>query len=156
MIRLCVEAGLPEPEFRSEGERFITVIWRDWLTDKVIDQLGLNDRQRLIIPFLKSKRFINNSVYRTIGRATRKTATRDLEDLVHKGILVPKGSRRGAHYILAQKWQKKPTNQPTTPSQGNETFMGHLRHDSKPRTKRAKAKLTRKRPSRTTRRRKKT
>ena len=46
MIRLCREAGLPEPEFRSEGERFVTIVWRDWLTEEVIASLNLNDRQK--------------------------------------------------------------------------------------------------------------
>ena len=156
MIRECAAHGLPEPQFQQRAGEFVATIWRDWLTDKVVDQLGLNERQRLIIPFLKSKRLVNNSLYQAIGKATRKTASRDLEDLVHKGVLVPKGSRRGAHYILSQKWLKKPTTQPKALSPGNETFMGHLRHDSKPRPKRPKARLTRKRPSRTTRRRKKT
>jgi hypothetical protein len=40
-----MEAGLPEPQFRSEGEHFVTTIWRDWLTDDVLAGLGLNERQ---------------------------------------------------------------------------------------------------------------
>ncbi|HDH58105.1 MAG TPA: hypothetical protein ENF16_05795, partial [Bacteroidetes bacterium] len=39
MIRLCAEAGLPEPEFLNEGERFRLIIWRDWLTDAIMDKL---------------------------------------------------------------------------------------------------------------------
>ena len=36
MIRFCAEAGLPEPQFRSEGAQFIATVWRDWLTDDVL------------------------------------------------------------------------------------------------------------------------
>jgi ATP-dependent DNA helicase RecG len=140
MISLCDEAGLPEPEFRQEGSQWTVTLWRDWLTDKTIDRLALNDRQRSIVPLLKSKLLITNSLYQTIGRTTRKTAARDLEDLVNKGILVLRGSRRGAHYILAQKVAKKSTLPPPGPSEGNETKMGHLRQDPKPEPKRTKAK----------------
>jgi Fic family protein len=34
--------------------------------------------------------------------ATRKTAVRDLEDLVKKGVFAPIGEKRGSHYVLAR------------------------------------------------------
>mgnify|MGYP006279219335 FL=1 len=39
MIRLCAEVGLPEPEFRDEGEHFITTIRRPFQRDETKDTL---------------------------------------------------------------------------------------------------------------------
>jgi len=100
MIRLCREAGLPEPEFRSEGERFVTVIWRNWLTEKVLADLNLNARQQDAVAFVKSSGRIANSEYQQLTGATRKTATRDLDELVTKGVFKRVGEKRGSHYLL--------------------------------------------------------
>jgi ATP-dependent DNA helicase RecG len=127
MIRECAAHGLPEPGFEQRAGEFVTTVWRDWLTPQVVTELGLTERQRLIIPRLKAARIVTNSIYQTITRATRKTAARDLENLVQRGLLALRGSRRGAHYVLARKWDRKETNEPPSARQGNETVMGHLR-----------------------------
>ncbi|MBI4832073.1 MAG: transcriptional regulator, partial [Candidatus Lindowbacteria bacterium] len=103
MIRLCKEAGLPEPEFRSEGERFVTVIWRDWLTEDVMAGLGLNERQIKAICLVKSKGRITSGEYQEQTRAEPRTATRDLACLLEKGIFIRHGEKRGAYYTLRGK-----------------------------------------------------
>lgn len=101
MIRLCAEAGLPEPEFRAEEERFVTVIWRDWLTDEIMFRLELNARQRLAVQYVKSNKRIGNSEYQEIVGVAKRTAHRDLSDLVEKGIFVKIGTRgKGTFYEL--------------------------------------------------------
>jgi len=100
MIWLCAEAGLPEPEFRSEGERFVTVIRRDWLTEKVLADLDLNARQQEAVAYVKRNGRIANSEYQQLTGATRKTATRDLDELVTKGVFKRVGEKRGSHYLL--------------------------------------------------------
>ena len=101
MIRLCTQKGLPGPHFRSEGERFVTVLWRDWLTDEAIERLDLNERQRHGVEQVKRKGTITNSEYQKLTGDSRKTATRDLTDLVGRGALELVGSRRGSHYVLS-------------------------------------------------------
>jgi predicted HTH transcriptional regulator len=103
MIRLCAEAGLPEPEFRSEGERFVTVIRRDWLTEEVMAGLRLNERQKKALRAARQERRITNAAYQAVTGASRPTAKRDIEDMVSKGILVRAGSGRGSHYLLSLK-----------------------------------------------------
>jgi ATP-dependent DNA helicase RecG len=103
MIRLCAEADLPEPEFRSEGERFVTVIRRDWLTEEVLAGLRLNERQKKALRAARQERRITNAAYQAATGASRPTAKRDIEDMVSKGILIPAGSGRGAHYLLSLK-----------------------------------------------------
>jgi len=111
MIRLCAEAGLPEPGFLNEGERFRLIIWRDWLTDEVLMGLNLNQRQLQAVTYVKTNGRISNRDYRELTGAIIRTATRDLEDLVAKGVFIKVGiTGRSTHYVLARKQDKKRTN----------------------------------------------
>jgi len=51
----------------------------------------------------RQERRITNATYQAVTGASRPTAKRDIEDMVSKGILVPAGSGRGAHYLLSLK-----------------------------------------------------
>ena len=110
MIALCGEAGLPEPEFRQEGGQFVMTMWRDWLTESVMEELGLNERQREALSVGRRVGKLTNAEYRRITGVTRKTAMRDLSDLVEKGVLELHGSGRGAHYSIVRKRDKNGTN----------------------------------------------
>jgi predicted HTH transcriptional regulator len=112
MIRLCREAGLPEPEFRPEGERFVVVVWRHWLTDAAMAQLGLNERQKKAIEELRGREYITNADYQRISECAARTATRDLADLVGLGVIRLEGHGRGARYWLTGKDAR---NAPNTP-----------------------------------------
>lgn len=103
MIELCREAGLPEPEFEQRAGSFVTTIWRDWLTDQITEELNLNDRQRKAIPLIRQQRRLTNSDYQAVTGATRPTSKRDLEDLVKKGVIAPRGSGRGSYYESLKK-----------------------------------------------------
>jgi len=54
---------------------------------------------------------ITNSEYQKLAGVIRKTATRDLDDLVTRGVLARVGEKRGSHYVR---------------SHGNEPFLGHM------------------------------
>ncbi|MFA6174813.1 MAG: DUF4062 domain-containing protein [Kiritimatiellales bacterium] len=104
MIADCLAAGLPGPGFRQCGPHFVTTLWRDWLTDEVLANLGLNDRQLKAVKYLKIHGKISNPEYQVETGATKKTATRDLSDLKTKNIAEQIGSRGpGVHYVLQRK-----------------------------------------------------
>ena len=100
VIRLCHESGLPAPEFAQRGNQFVVTIWRDWLTEAAIDKLDISNRQRQGILYIKKTGKITNSGYQELTGVARKTASRDLDGLVEKGILEMIGSKRGAYYVL--------------------------------------------------------
>ena len=104
MINLCAEAGLPAPEFRQQSGSFVLTLWRDWLTDEIIGTLGLNDRQKKVISILQEEHHISNAKYQEVTKASRATAKRDLEELVHKGLIILVGTGRGAYYKVPKKW----------------------------------------------------
>lgn len=104
MISLCREAGLPEPEYRQDGGQFVQTLWRDWLTTSVMGAIPLNDRQRRAIAQIKIEGRITNSGYQAVTSSSKKTAGRDLEDMVTKGLLRKIGKTgRGTFYVLAQR-----------------------------------------------------
>lgn len=104
MIRKSIGHGLPAPDFAVSAGEFGVTIWRDWLTDAIMTQMDLNDRQRLAVARVKTAGRISNSEYQRLAKSIKKTATRDLDDLVVKGVLVRIGTTgRGTHYVLARK-----------------------------------------------------
>jgi len=103
MIELCREAGLPEPTFELRAGSFIITLWRDWLTNEALAALGLNDRQAKAVAHVKRHGRISNADYQQLAATTRKTATRDLDGLVVKGVFARIGEKRGSHYVLAGK-----------------------------------------------------
>ena len=104
MIRECSESGLPEPEFEQRGGEFVVTLWRDRLTEAVIAKLGLNERQKKVLVHLREVGRITNADYQRVSGATRKTSMRDLTDLVKRGLLERTGTRKGAYYRFARKW----------------------------------------------------
>jgi ATP-dependent DNA helicase RecG len=113
MIRQLREHALPEPDFAQREGVFIVTLWRDALTDKVLAGLDLNERQRKAIAYIKERGNISNAVYQKLAGGARRTALRELAELVRHGVVVLVGSGRGAHYTVAA---KRATNAPNTPS----------------------------------------
>ena len=110
MIARCRDVGLPEPDFEQRAGQFVVTLWRDWLTDELISSLELNERQRIVISQVKTFKRITNTDYQNITGTTKKTATRDLDDLVSKGVLKKIGvTGRGTYYTLNKKGDRKGT-----------------------------------------------
>ncbi|MEW6602839.1 MAG: ATP-binding protein, partial [Nitrospirota bacterium] len=104
MVKQCRKHGLPEPEFKTiRGFEFRSIIARDIFTESVLEKMGLNERQLKAVTHLKQKERITNSIYQKLTGVIRKTAARDLDDLVEKGVLERMGEKRGICYVLASK-----------------------------------------------------
>jgi predicted HTH transcriptional regulator len=103
MIARCREAGLPEPDFDLRSGQFVLTLWRDWLTEPLMAEFNLNERQKKALSAARADRQLTNARYQAVTGTTRATAKRDLEDLVRKGLLARIGSGRGASYRLPDK-----------------------------------------------------
>ena len=103
MIALCREANLPEPDFEQRHGFFVLTLWRDWLTDEAVAGFHLSERQLQAITYLKTHRRITNSEYQQLTGVIRKTAARDLNTLVEKGIVERRGEKRSSHYVLRRR-----------------------------------------------------
>ena len=102
MIDLCREAGLPTPDFEQRQGSFVLTLWRDWLTEAALAGFGLNERQTLAVAWVKGNGRISNAEYQRVAKTTRKTAARDLDVLVVKGVFRRVGEKRGSHYVLSE------------------------------------------------------
>jgi ATP-dependent DNA helicase RecG len=124
MIARLRGAGLPEPEFRQDGGTFVQALWRDWMTLKTLASMGLSERQKKAIDFVRAHARIGNAEYQRLAGVTKKTASRDLDDLVTKGVFERSGTTgRGTHYILGRKGDIKGTKG-TRAGQGPKTKKG--------------------------------
>lgn len=117
VLSQCKAAGLPEPDFAQDGDQFTVTLWRDALTPARLDQLGLNERQRKAVQHLRKHLRISSADYQRITECSRRTATRDLAELVDLGLIEFRGKGRGAHYEIVGKWAK---NAPNAPSGGKQ------------------------------------
>ena len=100
MIRQCKEWNIPEPEFKYIGGAFV-VIFRLPPSLEELEKLGLNERQIKAINYVVEKGFITNKEYQNLNNTTKRTATRDLTDLVKRGIFAVVGKgKRGLKYKL--------------------------------------------------------
>jgi ATP-dependent DNA helicase RecG len=101
IIDTCKQADLPEPEMKELDGGFIISLYKDSLTPDQLSKLGLNDRQRKAVIFVKEKGKITNSEYQQLNNTSERTASRDLNGLVEKNILrnsEVKGA--GAYYFI--------------------------------------------------------
>lgn len=101
MIDLCKVQGLPEPEFKEEFGGISVYFRKDIYTEEYLRKLGLNERQIKAVMYVKEKKSINLSSFKTIVfEVSEKTLYRDLQELVSKGILKELGEKKGRKYEL--------------------------------------------------------
>lgn len=101
IIDSCKQAELPEPEMIELDGGFSITIFKDNISPEKLYKLGLNDRQVKAVLILKEKRKITNKAYQEIFAVARATATRDLAELVDKGIIKSSETKgAGSYYEL--------------------------------------------------------
>ena len=121
MRQLCRDQGLPEPQFQEETGGFAVVFSKDLYTEERLSALGLNARQlQAILQVKRTRRDLTNTDYQAIAGVSKRTATRDLEDLAIRGLLIRLGQTgKGTRYQLkgsqtGQTGQEGATNGPSS------------------------------------------
>lgn len=110
MIRESLAHALPEPDFAQRGGEFTATLWRNWLKEEVLAGFHLTERQMHAVVYLKTNHVITNSLYQSEFKASKRTASRDLEEMLSKGILEKVGTTgKGVHYRLGKGAAKGPT-----------------------------------------------
>ena len=107
MKKAMEEHNLPRPEFDTNSH-FLAVLKRENTLNKSLDQSKLNDRQLLIINRFRDKGEITSSEYqKTVnnssaieGNISKRTAIRDLNELVQKEIVTKIGEKRSTTYLF--------------------------------------------------------
>ena len=96
MIQEMREMGLPDPEF-SEHFDFMVVFRNGVVAEEATE---LNPRQRIGLQLVREKGSISTPEYCAATGAPERTGLRDLQNLVAKGLLVPRGKKKGQRYFL--------------------------------------------------------
>lgn len=101
MIKDCVKAGLPEPMFEESNGGIQVTFSKDIFTEHFLRLNGLSERQIIGITHLKAHGSINNAKYQELTNTAKRTATRDLGELVEKNLIEKLGSTgKGTSYQL--------------------------------------------------------
>ncbi len=95
MVRWCRDAGLPDPLFRQRGSQWTVTFWRDWLNEAFLVATELNQRQIAALAEVRLTRRMDNARYMQLTGAATRTAARDLQDLMERGILIRLGGETG-------------------------------------------------------------
>ncbi|WP_347241767.1 helix-turn-helix domain-containing protein [Thermus sp.] len=101
IIELCRQQGLPEPEFQNRQGGFLVTFAKDPYTPERLRALGLNERQIRAVRYVKEHSSITNQEYQDLGKVSKRTASRDLDELVQRGIFERRGETgKGTYYVL--------------------------------------------------------
>jgi ATP-dependent DNA helicase RecG len=100
---MCEAQGLPAPDFQSAPRRFETRFTKDPYTDERLRDMGMNERQIQAVAYVRQHGRITNAQYCELNTVSRGTATRDLTDLLDRGVFARAGSgKRNLCYTLPE------------------------------------------------------
>lgn len=118
ILELCHRQGLPEPEFQNHQGGFLVTFAKDPYTPERLRAIGLNERQVQAVLYVKQRGRISNQAHQELVGVSKRTASRDLNDLVQRGIFERVGGTgKGTYYLLkgpqrGQRGQNGDTNGP--------------------------------------------
>lgn len=102
MVEQCRAAGLPDPVFGEVAGGFSVVLHKDPYTEDRLAALGLNERQVRAVLHAKAQGGVTAAEHQALTGASKPTASRDLAELVERGIVVRSGRRGpGTRYTLS-------------------------------------------------------
>lgn len=100
MIEECVKHGLPEPLFEEIAGDFV-VTFRKGITEELLKERGLNERQMKAVSYIREKGSLTNKEHQVLFDVSKITASRDLKLLEKEGIVKSIGTgRRNLKYEL--------------------------------------------------------
>ena len=104
MITLCRNHGIPEPEFSAHPDWFSVTFAKDFYTDENLLALGLSDRQLKAVQYVREHGRITNTGYQKVAEVQKRESSRDLKELVEKGVFEKPGSvtGKGTYYTLSK------------------------------------------------------
>jgi len=104
MAKLLIDAGLEVPEFNTtHTDRLRVIFHKNRLSKEQLHKLGLNKRQISGVEQVHRNERITNQEYQDLLDVSRRTATRELNQLVDMKILLRHGTTgKGTYYSLQE------------------------------------------------------
>jgi len=100
IIDWCKEWGLPEPDFEYTGTSIVVTLRKSKLTEEYLRSLNFNERQRKAIRYAAEQDGINRKTYCRICGVKKSLASKELKEIVERGIFKIKGKGRTTYYVL--------------------------------------------------------
>jgi predicted HTH transcriptional regulator len=101
MIEQCKAEGAPEPDFvLIRNVEFRSILPRDIYTEAALSQIGLIDRQKNAVQYVKNKGSISRKEYVALTGVSVRQANFDLADLLKKKVFAQAGKGRSVKYTL--------------------------------------------------------
>ena len=96
--------GSPPPEFDLSSQHSFKLMMRTALTHPEPPETTseLNERQLKAIEYLRSNKTITNAEYQNLAGTSKATATRDIAELIDKGLVIQTGRGKVTAYRLAK------------------------------------------------------
>jgi ATP-dependent DNA helicase RecG len=102
IVRECLSAGLPEPQFEEKQGGLWLTVQRHLMTESHLRTLGLNERQIAAVRYVREKGKITNGEYQKLNHVSKPSATRELSDLVAKKVFTAMGrGKKGVYYVMS-------------------------------------------------------
>ncbi len=97
----CQKLGIPGPEFKELEGGFQVIFYKDIYNEEHLTKTGINERQMKAVMYVKDKGKITNKEYQSLNNVSKRTASRDLDELIKKSIIRQIGKTgKGTHYVL--------------------------------------------------------
>ncbi|MGM0588080.1 MAG: ATP-binding protein [Bacteroidota bacterium] len=101
MTAVLEDEGLSEPDFEEQGDGFVAKLYgQNWIPITTEMFESLNERQQTAVELAKGGKIKASDLHEKFSEVSRKTITRDLQQLVEEGILKQEGKGKGTRYLL--------------------------------------------------------
>lgn len=101
MAQRLKEQGYPSPEFDATRPDRFRLVFRKQFTQEMVKDLGLNRRQLAAMQQVMKEDSLTNQQYQEMFKISKRTATRELSELVEKKLLARHGTTgKGTYYTL--------------------------------------------------------
>jgi len=100
LIDSCIEYGLPEPSFESDGSGITLTIRKDIYVKEILKSIGLSDHLIDILILTKEKGSISNKQVQELCKVSRITAFRYLTSLEGTYLIKIGETGRNTKYVL--------------------------------------------------------
>jgi len=100
IIEWCKEWDLPEPDFKFDGSSITVIIRKTIFSEEYLNTLELNEKERIIINYLKTHNIITSKEIQNMFNISREMANRYLNRLIQMSLLEKKGQGRNIYYRI--------------------------------------------------------
>lgn len=98
IVEWCMKHDLPEPIFEEVSGSLVVSLRKYRISEEELKKL--NERQKKVVEYLKSYKKITRAQYVKLTNCSKRTAFRDLEELLKNRIVVRKGRGKSTYYEL--------------------------------------------------------